>query len=72
MSYVEKKFPEKSGYVFMGFVILKMIATIVFLIPLFGWNAENKIAPAMYFFIPFFIVLFVETSFVVRLIGKKP
>jgi len=71
MSYIEKKFPKKSGYVFMGFAILKMIATIVFLIPLLGRNAENKIAPAIYFFIPFFIVLFVETYFVVRLIGKK-
>lgn len=69
--YIHKILPDKSGFAFLGFGMLKMFASVVFLIPLIKSEMENKVPAVFFFFVPYFLVLFVETLFVVRLINKK-
>jgi len=69
--YVNKKFSDKVGFAFLGFSILKMLATVIFLIPFLQSEIENKTPAIFYFFAPYFIVLFIETISSVWLIGKK-
>ncbi len=69
--YIHKVLPDKSGFAFLGFGMLKMFAAVAFLIPLIQAEMENKIPAVLFFFLPYFIVLFVETMFTVRLINKK-
>ncbi len=71
VGYIHKVLPDKSGFAFMGFGMLKMFAAVVFLIPLIQSEVENKIPATLFFFIPYFVVLFIETLVVVRLINKK-
>ncbi len=69
--YVHKIFPDKTGFAFLAFGMLKMFAAVVFLIPLIRSELENKIPATLFFFIFYFLYLFVETLFSVRLINKK-
>jgi len=69
--YVNKQFPDKTGFTFLGFSILKMLATIIFLMPFLRSEIENKTPTILHFFVLYFIVLFIETVYVVRLINKK-
>lgn len=70
--YLNKVLPDKAGFAFLGFGMLKMFAAIVFLIPLIqSEEVENKIPAVLFFFVPYFIVLFVETLFVVKMINRK-
>jgi|SRR5690554_710650 len=69
--YIHKVLPDKSGFAFLGFGMLKMFAAVIFLIPLIKSEMENKIPATLFFFVPYFIVLFVETMIVVRLINKE-
>jgi len=69
--YVNKKFSDKVGFAFLGLSILKMLTTVIFLIPFLRSEIENKTPTILFFFVPYFIVLLVETIAVVRLIGEK-
>lgn len=71
VAYIHKVLPDKSGFTFMGFGMLKMFAAVIFLIPLIKSEIGNKIPATLFFFIPYFVVLFIETLVVVRLINKK-
>lgn len=71
VGYIHKVLPDKSGFAFLSFGMLKMFAAVIFLIPLIQAEMENKIPATLFFFIPYFIVLFIETLLVVRLINKK-
>ncbi|MBP4141215.1 hypothetical protein MW871_01340 [Flavobacterium sp. I-SCBP12n] len=69
--FVNKTFADKTGFAFMGFSLIKMMASIVFLIPLLQSDLKSQIPDVSAFFIPYFLFLFFETFFAVRLISKQ-
>ena len=68
--FVNKTFADKTGFAFMGFSLFKMMAAIVFLIPLIQSDLKSQIPDVSAFFIPYFLYLFFETLFAVRLLSK--
>ena len=68
--YVNTAFSDKTGFTFMGMNFIKMMASIIFLLPLIQSNVEDKIPDVAIFFIPYFLYLFFETVFTIRLINK--
>lgn len=68
--FVNKNFPDYAGYTFMGLGVIKMMACVVFLIPMIQSETVNRIPDVSAFFIPYFMFLFFETIFAVRLINK--
>lgn len=68
--FVHKNFPEKAGFTFMGIGLIKMMAGVVFLIPMIQSDTIDRIPDVAAFFIPYFLFLFFETIFAVRLINK--
>jgi hypothetical protein len=69
--FVNKTFADKTGFAFMGFSLIKMLAAIVFLIPLLQSDVVSKIPDVSAFFIPYFLFLFTETFFAVKLLNKQ-
>ena len=68
--FVHKNFPEHAGFTFMGLGVIKMMACVVFLIPLIKSDTVSRIPDVAAFFIPYFMFLLFETIFAVRLINK--
>lgn len=68
--FVNKTFPDKTGFAFMGISLIKMMASVVFLIPLLKSDTIDRIPDVGMFFIPYFLFLLFETIFAVRLINK--
>ncbi|WP_035693828.1 hypothetical protein [Flavobacterium soli] len=68
--FVNKNFPDYTGYSFMGISVVKMMAAVVFLIPLIQSDTIDRIPDVATFFIPYFLFLFFETIFAIRLINK--
>ena len=69
--FVNKTFADKTGFAFMGFSLFKMMAAIIFLIPLIQSDLKSQIPDVSAFFIPYFLYLFFETLFAVRLLSKQ-
>ena len=69
--FVNKTFPDKTGFAFMGFSLIKMMAAIVFLIPLLQSDLKSQVPDVSAFFIPYFLYLFFETVFAIRLINNQ-
>ncbi|WP_237601232.1 hypothetical protein [Aequorivita vitellina] len=69
--FVSKKAPNYTGFTFLGFVLLKMIAAIVFLIPLIKMEAVSKIPDFVSFFAPYFLYLFLEIVLTIRLLRQS-
>lgn len=68
--FVYKNFPDKTGFTFMGMGVLKMMACVVFLIPMIQSDTVDRIPDVGAFFIPYFLFLLFETIVAVRLINK--
>ena len=68
--FVNKNFPDNTGFAFMGISLVKLMAAVVFLIPLLQSDIKNNIPDVGAFFIPYFLFLFFETFFAIRLINK--
>lgn len=68
--FVNKTFPDKTGFAFMGMSLVKMMAAVVFLIPMIQSDTIDRIPDVAIFFIPYFLYLFFETIFAIRLINK--
>lgn len=66
---IKKIIPDKVGFTFMGFSVFKMIASIVFLLPLTDSNCLDPIPDVLAFFIPYFILLFYETFYLVSILN---
>ena len=66
--FVGKKMPDYIGFTFLGFILLKMVAAIVFLIPLIKLESGSKIPDFISFFIPYFIYLFIEIILTMKLL----
>lgn len=62
---------DKVGYAFMACSILKMCASILFLIPLIKGEQTSKIPDTIAFFIPYFIYLAVDMYFTLRLLNQN-
>jgi uncharacterized membrane protein YcgQ (UPF0703/DUF1980 family) len=69
--YIHNLFPDKTGFSFLGFGMLKMFVAILFLIPLIRSDLENKIPATLFFFASYFLYMFIETLFSIRLLNKK-
>lgn len=69
--WVHQHFKNQAGFAFMGLGFIKMIAALVFLLPLLLGDMGNKFTELMAFFIPYFIFLMFETIYVVKIINQK-
>ena len=68
--FVNKKYPEKTGFAFLTTGLLKMMASVVFLLPLI--QSKNIVVnDVIAFFVPYFLFLIFETIFAVRLINAR-
>lgn len=68
---INKYFFSYTGFAFLGFGILKMVFSLVFLMPLIKSNVEDKIPDVLAFFIPFFLFLFYETIQSIKLLNQN-
>lgn|GEM_PF-439928 len=67
---VGKFLPKYVGLTFMGFILIKMIASVVFLIPLIKMDDVSKIPDFGSFFIPYFIYLFLEILLAIAILNQ--
>ena len=68
--FVNNKYPEKTGFAFLTSGLLKMMASVVFLLPLI--QSKNIVVyDVIAFFVPYFLFLIFETIFAVRLINAR-
>jgi uncharacterized membrane protein YadS len=63
--------PDKVFNTFVILSILKMIAAVVFLLPLFFNKDIDSKASVFSFFIPYFIFLLLETRFALKILNSK-
>lgn len=68
---VYNNFQDKTGFAFMGASLLKMLAAVLFLLPMLLSNSANPFANLLSFFIPYFMFLVFETFYAVKLINAK-
>ncbi len=68
---IHKNFRDNTGFAFMGGSLLKMLAAILFLLPMLLNNQEFRFINLLSFFIPYFFYLIFETIYAVRLINSK-
>ncbi len=72
--FLEHRSKIKPAQVFNTFVILsliKMIAVVIFLLPLFFKKIPNPKPAVFSFFIAYFIFLILETRYAVKILNKK-
>ena len=68
--FVNNKYPENTGFAFLTSGLLKMMASVVFLLPLI--QSKNIVVyDVIAFFVPYFLFLIFETIFAVRLINAR-
>jgi len=68
---VSKRLPNYVGYVFMGFILFKMTAAVIFLIPLIKMVGVSKIPDFVSFFVPYFIYLLLEILVTLKLLKQS-
>ena len=69
--WVNKNFSEYTGYTFMALGLVKMLAAVIFLIPLIQSATVNRIPDIAQFFIPYFLFLGFETVKAIQLLKKE-
>ena len=69
--FVHKTFSDKTGFAFMACSLLKMMAAIVFLLPLIQDKEHSVLSDVIAFFIPYFLFLIIETVFVLKILNKE-
>lgn len=62
---------DKTGFAFMGGSLLKMLAAVLFLLPIMLNGTANPFQNILAFFIPYFLYLIFETFYAVKLINSK-
>ena len=68
--FVYRNFTENTGFAFMGLSLFKMVAAVIFLLPLILSELNAVFANILAFFIPYFLYLIFETLYAVKLINK--
>jgi hypothetical protein len=69
--FVHNNFSDKTGFAYMGASLLKMLAAIIFLLPLMLSDIPKPFENIIAFFIPYFLYLTFETLYAVKLINSK-
>ena len=69
--FVHKTFSDKTGFAFMACSLLKMLAAVLFLLPIMLNDTSNPFQDIVAFFIPYFLFLIFETVYAVKLINTK-
>ena len=69
--FVNKSFSDKTGFAFLACSLLKMLAAVIFLLPMMLSDTPDPFQDLMAFFIPYFLFLIFETIYAVRLINTK-
>lgn len=69
--FVNRTFPDKTGFAFMACCLLKMMVAFLFLIPFIQNKEKFGLNDVFAFFIPYFLFLFLETFFVLKILNKK-
>ena len=69
--FVDKTFSDKTGFAFMACSLLKMLAAVLFLLPVMLNDTPNPFQDIIAFFIPYFLFLIFETIYAVKLINTK-
>lgn len=68
---VKKNLPNYTGYAFLALSFLKMLASILFLLPLIMMKDVVKVPDIIAFFVPYFLILFVEVLSSVKLLNTE-
>lgn len=68
---IHNNFQDKTGFAFMGASLLKMVAAVIFLLPVLINNTGYAFTNIISFFIPYFLFLVFETFYAVKLINVK-
>ena len=71
LGFVKKTNAAYTGYAFLASSLLKMMASVVFLIPLIKLEDVSKLPDIIAFFIPYFLFLFLETFLALKLINAE-
>lgn len=71
LSWIGRWMPQYVGYTFMGTILLKMIVSLVFLLPLIKLEEFSKIPDFFSFFIPYFIFLLAEIILTMRILQQS-
>ncbi|SFZ90073.1 hypothetical protein SAMN05428642_101726 [Flaviramulus basaltis] len=69
--FVQKTFSDKTGFAFIACSLLKMMASIVFLLPLILNKEQSALNDVIAFFIPYFLYLLFELIFIVKMLNNK-
>lgn len=69
--YVHDKFEDKTGFAFMATSLLKMLAALIFLLPMLLSDIASAFTNVLAFFIPYFLFLVLETIYAVRLLTSS-
>ncbi|MDT0685488.1 hypothetical protein [Autumnicola psychrophila] len=69
--FIHNNFEEKTGFAFMALSLFKMLAAILFLLPMMLAEVEAPFSSLISFFVPYFVFLILETIYVVKLINSK-
>jgi len=69
--FVQKTFSDKTGFAFMACSILKMLAAIIFLLPLILNKEIHPLNDVIAFFIPYFLFLLLEIIYTVKMLSSK-
>jgi len=67
--FVKGSFGDKTGFAFMACSLFKMLAAVLFLLPMMLNNAPHPFQDMIAFFIPYFLFLIFETIYAVKLIN---
>lgn len=68
---VYKNYSDYTGYAFMGAGLLKMMAAVLFLLPMLLAKTKDPFINILSFFIPYFLYLVFETFYAVKLLNAK-
>ena len=69
--FIHSRDASKTGFAYIAIGFFKMLASVVFLYPIIVSGSEAIMADILSFFVPYFLFLTFELSFVVRLLAKK-
>lgn len=69
--FVQKTFPDKTGFAFMACGLLKMMAAIVFLLPIILNKEQMALNDVIAFFVPYFLFLALETVFALKILNNN-
>jgi len=69
--WVHNNFKDNTGFAFMGASLLKMLAAVLFLLPMILERSPDALENVFAFFVPYFFYLIFETLQAVRLINSK-